>query len=159
MLMKMSAHCKRRYIRRFDIMILSVNLASGYIDDPQKGYLLQSWLHVNGKDLSIGEAKEGMHSVSLEGVCITSNIDNVIQDSNARRYEYSVKSEDIPWIKGTWLAVFHRASCKKAGKLLRPGGDEGSWIRKDRIGLPVHRYSRSEEGPVNAFEYICYLPG
>jgi VWFA-related protein len=94
---------------------LNVSLTSGFIDDPHKGYLLQSWLHVNGKDISIGGAKGGMHSVSIEGVCITSNIDNVIQDSNARRYEYSVKSEDIPWIKEHGLRFSISLPIKKPG--------------------------------------------
>jgi VWFA-related protein len=94
---------------------LEVNLASGYIDDPQKGYLLQSWLHVDVKDLKIVEAKEGRHSVSLEAACITSNVDNVIQDSSARRFDYSFRSEDIPWIKEHGLRFSLTLPVKKPG--------------------------------------------
>jgi hypothetical protein len=94
---------------------LEVNLASGFIDDPQKGYLLQSWIHVDAKDLSIGEAKGGMHSISLEAACITSNIDNNIQDSSAQRYDYSFKSGDAPWIKEHGLQFSLTLPVKKPG--------------------------------------------
>jgi VWFA-related protein len=94
---------------------LEVNLSSGFIDDPQKGYLLQSWLHVDAKDLSIGEAKGGMHSISLEAACITSNIDNNIQDSSAQRYDYSIKSGDVPWIKEHGLQFSLTLPVKKPG--------------------------------------------
>ncbi len=78
---------------------LKVSLFSGYIDDPQKGYLLQSWLHLGAKDLSIVEGKDGNPSASLTGLCITSDVDNNIQDISSQRYEYSFKKEDVPWIK------------------------------------------------------------
>jgi hypothetical protein len=94
---------------------LNVSLISGYIDDPQRGYLLHSWIHVAGKDLNISEAKEGMHSIVLEGVCITSNIDNILQDSSSRRYEYSIKSDDIPWIREHGLRFSIALAVKKPG--------------------------------------------
>jgi VWFA-related protein len=94
---------------------LEVNLSSGFINDPQKGYLLQSWLHVDAKDLNIGEAKGGMHSISLEAACITSNIDNNIQDSSAQRYDYSFKSGDVPWIKEHGLQFSLVLPVKKPG--------------------------------------------
>ncbi len=94
---------------------LNVDLVSGYIDDPQKGYLLQSWVHVDAKDLGIVEAKEGMHSISLEAACITSNIDNVILDSSSQRYDYSFKSADIPWVKEHGLRFSLTLPVKKPG--------------------------------------------
>jgi VWFA-related protein len=94
---------------------LEVNLASGFIDDPQKGYLLQSWVHVDARDLSIGEAKGGIHSISLEGACLTSNIDNNILDSSTQRYDYSFKSADVPWIKEHGLQFSIALPVKKPG--------------------------------------------
>jgi VWFA-related protein len=94
---------------------LKVDIASGYIDDQRKGYLLQSWLYVDAKDLSINEAKEGMHSISLEGACITSNIDNIIQDSSTRRYDYYFKNEDLSWIKEHGLRFSLTLPIKKPG--------------------------------------------
>jgi VWFA-related protein len=78
---------------------LNVNLASGYIEEPQKGYLLQSWLHLDGKALTIIKEKDGGYSISIEAACVTSDINNAIQDSNARQYKFSIKEENIPWIK------------------------------------------------------------
>jgi hypothetical protein len=94
---------------------LKINIVSGFIDDSQKGYLLQSSLHVDAKDLNIDESKNGKRSISLEGVCITSNIDNVIQDSSAQHYDYSFTKEEIPWIKEHGLRYSIALPVKKPG--------------------------------------------
>jgi hypothetical protein len=94
---------------------LKVDIVSGYVEDPQKGYLLKSFLHVDGKDLNISKAKEGKHSISLEGVFTFSNIDNVIQDSSAQRYSYSFSSADIPWIKEHGLRFAIQQPVNKSG--------------------------------------------
>jgi VWFA-related protein len=94
---------------------LSVNLASGYIQNPQKGYLLQSWLHLDAKNLSILEGKDGSHSISLEAVCVTAGIDNTIQDSNAQQYLFKIKQEEIPWIKENGLRFSISLPVKKPG--------------------------------------------
>jgi VWFA-related protein len=83
----------------FRINNLNVNLYSGYTHDSQKGYLLQSWMHLDAKDVSIVETKEGMNTVSMEAACLTSDIENVIQNSSSQRYQYFIKKEDLPRIK------------------------------------------------------------
>ncbi len=77
---------------------LSVDLSSGFFHDPEKGYLLQSWMHLDGKDLSFIEGKDGRHSIKLEAVCITSDME-AIQDSGSGKYEFFIKKENVPWIK------------------------------------------------------------
>ncbi len=94
---------------------LKINIVSGFIDDSQKRYLLQSSLHVDANDLNIDESQNGKRSISLEGVCITSNVDNVIQDSSAQRYDYSFTNKDILWIKENGLRFSIALPVKKPG--------------------------------------------
>jgi VWFA-related protein len=78
---------------------LDINLASGYIHDSRKGYLVKSWLHLDGKDLSIVEDGSGMQSIMLDAACVALDAENVIQDSGSRRYEYILKNEEVSWVK------------------------------------------------------------
>jgi VWFA-related protein len=78
---------------------LDVNLASGYIDDPRKGYLLRYNMHLEGKNLSVVEGKEGNNSIYVDVACITSNMDKFIQDAGNLKYEFRIKNENIPWIR------------------------------------------------------------
>jgi VWFA-related protein len=78
---------------------LSVHLTSGYIDDPQQGYMLQSWLHLDARNLSFVEGNDGNHSAVLEAACVTSDAGNVIQDSSNRQYDFSIKEEHLSWVK------------------------------------------------------------
>jgi VWFA-related protein len=94
---------------------LKVDIASGYFNDSEKGGMLQSSVHLDIKALKIDEAKEGMQNISLEGLFITSNIDNVIQDSSAQRFSYSFKREDIPWIREHGLRFSIKLPVKKPG--------------------------------------------
>jgi VWFA-related protein len=87
----------------FQYSDLHVHLASGYVEDARRGYLLQSWLHLEGKDLTVLEGKEGGPSILLEAACVTSDMNNVIQDSNVRQYAFSIKEQEIPWVKENGL--------------------------------------------------------
>jgi VWFA-related protein len=77
---------------------LNVYLSSGYFHDPQGGYQLKSWIHLEGKDLNIVERKDGSHYIKLEAACLTSDI-GAIRDSSAGRYEFNIKNEHVPLIK------------------------------------------------------------
>jgi hypothetical protein len=94
---------------------LKVSLASGYIDDPQKGYLLQSSMHLNAQDLSITDGKEGNGAIAIEAASVTSDINNVIKDSDARRYDFGVKKENIPWVKEHGIKFSLKLPVKKPG--------------------------------------------
>jgi VWFA-related protein len=78
---------------------VKVHLASGYIDDPQKGYLLRSFLHLDARDLTITDGKEGTGTIEIEAASVTVDTNNLIKDSSAYRYEFEVKKEDIPWVR------------------------------------------------------------
>lgn len=94
---------------------LMVHLASGYIDDPKKGYLLQSSLHLDAANLSIPDWNEGGLPIAIEAASVTSDINNVIRDESARRYEFSIKKEDLPWIRENGLKFSLALPIKKPG--------------------------------------------
>ena len=78
---------------------LDVNLASGYIDDPEKGYLLRYNMHLEGKNLSVVEGKEGNNFIYVDVACVTSSMDRFIQDAGNLKYEFHIKNENIPWVR------------------------------------------------------------
>jgi VWFA-related protein len=94
---------------------LKINLASGYIDDPQKGYLLQSSMHLNAKDLSITEGKKGNQVMTVEAASVTIDVNNDIKDSNAQRYHFDIKEENIPWIREHGIKFSLKLPVKKPG--------------------------------------------
>lgn len=94
---------------------LKVNLASGYIDDAQKGYLLRSWLHLDAKNLFISDEEDGSHTISLGTLCVTSDINNSIRDVSNPRYLFGVKNEDISWIREHGIRFSTYLPVKKPG--------------------------------------------
>ena len=94
---------------------LRINLASGYIADPQKGYLLQSSMHLNGKDLSIAEGKEGNRLMTVEAASVTTDVNNDIKDSSAQRYTFDIKEENLPWIREHGIKFSLKLPVKKPG--------------------------------------------
>jgi hypothetical protein len=94
---------------------LKINLVSGYIDDPPKGYLLQSSMHLNAQDLSITEGKEGKRFISVEAASVTSDVNNFIKDSNARKYTFDFNKEDIAWIREHGIKFSLKLPVKKPG--------------------------------------------
>jgi VWFA-related protein len=78
---------------------LKIDLSSGYIDDPQKGYVLQSRLYLDGKDLTFIEKNEDTDSISIEAAILTSDVHNAVQDSSIQQYDFLIKKENVPWMK------------------------------------------------------------
>ena len=48
-------------------------------------------MHLDAQDLSIPEGKDGSSTITIEAASVTSDINNVIKDSNARRYELALR--------------------------------------------------------------------
>ncbi|MBN1568841.1 MAG: VWA domain-containing protein [Acidobacteria bacterium] len=94
---------------------LKLSLASGYINDPQKGYLLRAWLHLDGQRLGFVNEKDGGHSISLEAVAATSDIHSIIQDSGSTRIGFRVNSKDIQWIRENGIRFSLSLPAQKAG--------------------------------------------
>jgi VWFA-related protein len=94
---------------------LKVNLTSGYINDPKDGYVLRSWLYLDGGNLEFTEGPGGSRSVSLEAAGITSDLWGSILDSGNARYEVRVRNEEVPRIKEEGIKVALSFPTKKPG--------------------------------------------
>jgi hypothetical protein len=94
---------------------LNLNLASGYIDNPPEGYLLKAWLHLDGRQVGFINDEDGGHSVSLEAVAVTSDIDSLIQDSGNARIGFRVNDREIQWIRENGIAFSISIPAKKPG--------------------------------------------
>jgi VWFA-related protein len=74
---------------------LTVNLASGYIDDPQEGNLIRSWFHLDGQRLGIAKKEDGGRYISLEAHAVTTDINGTIQDSGNVQKQIPVNDDSI----------------------------------------------------------------
>ena len=77
---------------------LKVNVASGYIEDPGKGYMLRSWLHLDARDLNMVRKQGEGFILSLETVCLTSDIHGAVRDLNITKFDFRVRDENLAWI-------------------------------------------------------------
>ena len=96
---------------------LIVNLASGYINDPQEEYLLRAWLHLDGKNLSILDEKSEGRFISFETLAVTTDINGTIQDSHGMSLKIPIDNEifDIAWIREHGIKFSLSVPAKKPG--------------------------------------------
>ncbi len=73
---------------------LNVYLASGYIDDPNRGYMLRSWLQVDAQNVTFLEKKDEGYIISLETICVATDISGYIQDSGFMHYNHVFQVEE-----------------------------------------------------------------
>ena len=142
---------------------LDVNLASGYIDDPRKGYMLRYQVHLDGKRLSVVEGKEGTNSIYIDVACITSSMAQFIQDAGNLHYEFRVKNKDVPWIRNHGIRFSLDLPVKNPGSYYvrtavkdEVSGKAGSAyqfieipdLKKSRVALSnIFIVNRDEDGP------------
>lgn len=82
---------------------LKVNLASGFIGGPESGYLLRTWLHLDGRHLGTEFDKDLGPSISLESVAATTDIDGSIRDIGRQRIRFAVTGKEMQWIRDNGL--------------------------------------------------------
>jgi hypothetical protein len=78
---------------------INVNLASGYAYFPPIGYFLRAWLHIDAKEPTFVEEKDGKHSVSIEVATVISDSRSLNHYSKSMKCEIYIKDEDIPSAK------------------------------------------------------------
>jgi VWFA-related protein len=95
---------------------LVVHLISGFINDATKGYLVQTWLHLDGKELSFSE-EDGKNSfISLNTTAVTTDTFGAIQDSGKMSYKIPIKNgEQISRIRDQGLTFFVEIPAKGPG--------------------------------------------
>jgi VWFA-related protein len=94
---------------------LKVNLASGYMDNPQTGYLIRSWVHLDAENLTIVEDKDQNGFIKIETACVTSDINGNIHDATGVKYEFRVRKENIQWVKEHGIGFVQLLPVKKPG--------------------------------------------
>jgi VWFA-related protein len=107
---------------------VKVNIASAYMNDPQKkGYLVRSWVHLNWDDLTKTKTlratdgttitlKEGEGQfVSIETVDATSDVAGAIKDASLAPFTFQIKDENIPFIKEHGIRFSLTLPIKKPG--------------------------------------------
>lgn len=94
---------------------LKLRLASEYIDDPESGALLKTWLHVDGNGVGVATDNEGRRFISLEAVAATSGVSGAIQDSGTTRIKLPVNEREIEWIKENGISFSLSVPAKQPG--------------------------------------------
>jgi hypothetical protein len=91
-----------------------VNLAAGFVNFPQQGYMIRAWVHVDAKDLQIVKREEG-NFISLQTVCVASDMTGTIREGNLQKFDFSIKDENIASVKEDGLRFSLLLSMQKPG--------------------------------------------
>jgi VWFA-related protein len=94
---------------------LNVDLNSGYIDTLPGGYRLPTWIHLDGRDLSVVEEGDGGRSVSFEAAASTTDIDGIFQDYSDMKIGFPVDQTDIQKLRENGINFTISIPVKKPG--------------------------------------------
>jgi VWFA-related protein len=94
---------------------LALDLSAGYAYDPQRGYLLRAWLHLDGRNLKIAMDKSGNGSVSLDAIATTSDMEGLDQNFGKTQIALRVNERDIKWIQENGIKFSISIPSRKPG--------------------------------------------
>ena len=94
---------------------LNVSLTTGYVDNLSEGYLLPTWMHLDGRDLRVVEEENGKYSVSLEAGASTTDIDGLFQDYGDMQIGFLVDDAGIRKLKENGINFTVSIPVKKPG--------------------------------------------
>jgi VWFA-related protein len=94
---------------------LNVSLASGYVDNLKEGYLLPTWMHLDGRDLNVIKKEDGKFSVSFEAGASTTDIDGLFQDYGDIQIGFWVDEAGIQKLRGNGINFTISIPVKKPG--------------------------------------------
>jgi VWFA-related protein len=94
---------------------LKINLASGFVGNLRKGYMVQAWLHLDGRALGITDEKDGGRTISLEASAATTDINGFMQNLGNKQLEFRVNNEEIQWIRDHGFRFALSLPIKKPG--------------------------------------------
>ena len=94
---------------------LNINLTSGYVDNLSEGYLLPTWMHLDGRDLRVIKEEDAHHSVSFEVGASTTDIDGIFQDYGDIKIEFLVDEADIEKLRKNGINFTISIPVKKPG--------------------------------------------
>jgi VWFA-related protein len=94
---------------------LTINLISGYIDDPQEGSSLKAWFHLDAQNLGVSKEEDGKSYISLEAHAVTTDGNGEIQDSGNVKKKFPVDEDTMPRILEQGITVPIIIPAKKPG--------------------------------------------
>jgi VWFA-related protein len=94
---------------------LNVNLASGYVDNLKEGYLLPTWMHLDGRDLQVVKEEDGKFSVSFDAGASTTDIDGLFQDYGDLQIGFRVDEVGIRKLRENGINFTVSIPVKKPG--------------------------------------------
>jgi len=94
---------------------LNVSLASGYVDNLSEGYLLPTWMHLDGQDLHTSKEEDGSFSISFEAGASTTDIDGLFQDYGDMQIGFRVDEAGIRKLKENGVNFSVSIPVKKPG--------------------------------------------
>jgi VWFA-related protein len=95
---------------------LIVRLSSGYVFDPAKGeYLLRTWVHLPGRQLTVLRDKNGENHISLETYAATTGFDGLIHDSDRMEHKIPLNTQDVLSIREHGLRLSISIPAKDPG--------------------------------------------
>ena len=98
---------------------LSINMAAGYVKDAGAGYLVRSWIHLDANDVNIVETQDGGARIDFETLCLTSDVNQDIQDARHVKYTFNIepenRAENIAWIRKHGIRFSLLLPVKKPG--------------------------------------------
>jgi VWFA-related protein len=94
---------------------LNVSLASGYVDNLKEGYLLPTWMHLDGRDIQVAKEKDGEFSVSFEAGASTTDIDGLFQDYGDLQIGFRVDEAGIQKLRENGINFTVSIPVKKPG--------------------------------------------
>ena len=94
---------------------LNVSLASGYVDNPRGGYLVPTWMHLDGKNLDITEDDGGNRFVSFKVAATMTDIDGLITDYGETQAKLDIGGDDVRRLRENGINYSISIPVKKAG--------------------------------------------
>ena len=94
---------------------INVNLAVGYVKDVRVGYLVRAWIHIDPKDATFVETKNGGAQIALKMICLTSDAEGVSVDTRLEKYVYTIEPEKLDWVKKYGIRFSMLLPVKKPG--------------------------------------------
>jgi VWFA-related protein len=94
---------------------LNVSLSTGYIDDRTEGYLLPTWMHLEGRNLQYVREWDGRYSIAFKAGASTTQIDGLFQDYGDMEIGFHVDGADIQKIRKDGIHFSISIPVKKAG--------------------------------------------
>jgi len=93
---------------------LLIHLTAGFIEDPQRGYLLKAWMHLNGSQVSFTE-QNNETCIKLNTSAVTTDVSGIIQDAGRETYSIKVNKEQLAYIRENGISFSMEIAAKKPG--------------------------------------------